>query len=49
MGGSHIMPSQIREPHFSRWERAVMLAGFAACILLSWLLVLRLIRLFSDI
>ena len=43
------MPSQIQGPHFTRLERAVMLAAFAVSIFLSWLLVLRLIRLFSDI
>jgi hypothetical protein len=43
------MPSHIGGPHFSRLERAIMVAGFAVSVLLSWLLVLRLIRLFSDI
>lgn len=41
------MPSQLQGPHFTRLDRAIMLAVFAASILLSWLLVLRLIRLFT--
>jgi len=37
------MRSQTGRPHFSLAERMFMLAAFAVCVFLSWLLVLRVI------